>query len=266
MIYIEGTQVADDSLPMVLWDNFYARGTVTASSQASDGAAANAAEETTYDYWTPSFGNATITVTLSSAETANCCAIAAHNLGTVGSTIYVQKDLTGSGSWTNVAGPIAPTTDDPILIVFDNTTNSAFRLFVQGSTAPSIGVVFLGKRLVFSTGVALPYTPIWQSQKVDLLQSVSLGGQFLGNRVNRRGGTGAVTLNVLERSFIEGTDFQAFKTHYDNGKAFFFASSPADYPEDLAYVWRAPNNTMRPTFANNGLFYQVNMSLEAYVE
>jgi hypothetical protein len=108
--------------------------------------------------------------------------------------------------------------------------------------------------------------PLWQSQKVELLQSVSLGGQFLGNRVNRRGGEGSIILNILERSFIEGTSFQSFKTHYDNGKAFFFASSPADYDEDLAYVWRSPRQTMRPTFVDNGIFYQVNMSLEAYVE
>jgi hypothetical protein len=262
MIYIEGTQVADDSLPMVLWDNFYARGTITASSQTSDGAAANAAEETTYDYWTPSSSTATLQVTLSSAEAANCCAIAAHNLADTGSTVSVQYL---AGSWVTL-GSVTPTTNDPLMIVFNETTDTHFRISITGSSAPSIGVVFLGKRLTFSTGVALPYTPIWQSQKVDLLQSVSLGGQFMGNRVNRRGGTGGLTLNVLERDFIEGANFQAFKTHYDNGKAFFFASSPADYPEDLAYVWRSPNNTMRPTFANNGLFYQVNMSLEAYVE
>ena len=263
MIYIEGTQIAADDLPMVLWDNFYARGTLTVSSETADGAGANAADETTYDYWTPASLPATLQVTLSSAEAADCCAITAHTLGTDGATVAVEY-LNGA-TWTQL-GSVTPTNDDPILIIFDETTDTDFRISITGSTAPSVGVVFLGKRLTFSSGVGLPYVPLWQSQKVELLQSVSLGGQFLGNRVNRRGGEGSIILNILERSFIEGTSFQSFKTHYDNGKAFFFASSPADYDEDLAYVWRSPRQTMRPTFVDNGIFYQVNMSLEAYVE
>lgn len=263
MIYIEGTQVAKDSLPMVLWDNFYARGTVTASSQTADGAGANAAEETTYDFWTPASLPATLQVTLASAEAADCCAIAAHTIGSSGATVIVEY-LDGV-TWTEL-GSVTPTTDAPILIVFDRTTDTDFRIRITGSTVPSIGVVFLGERLNFSSGVALPYTPIWQSQTVELLQSVSIGGQFLGNRVNRRGGNGSITLNILERSFIEGATFQAFKTHYDNGKSFFFASSLASYEEDISYVWRAPNAEMKPTFANSGIFYQIQMGLEAYVE
>ena len=263
MIYIEGTQIAKDSLPMVLWDNFYTRGTITASSQTTDGAGANAAEETTYDYWTPASLPATLQITLASAEAADCCAIAAHTIGSSGATVIVE--FLNGVTWTSL-GSVTPTTDDPILIIFNRTTDTDFRIRITGSTVPSVGVVFLGERLTFSTGVSIPYTPIWQSQTVELLQSVSLGGQFLGNRVNRRGGNGSITLNILERSFIEGAAFQAFKTHYDNGKSFFFASDPASYEEDISYVWRAPNAEMRPTFANSGLFYQVNMGLEAYVE
>lgn len=262
-ITIDRTEVSTDKSPLVLWDNLFEDGTLAASTEATDGDKENAIDGNTYDFWTPTALPATISVTLGSSTPASYVGIAAHDLFTNGCTVSVEYD-SGGGTWVELAS-VTPTDDKTLMIAFDETSATDFRLYISGSTIPSIGVIFLGTALRFDSGILPQYTPITYAENIELLNSQTITGQFITNRVNRRGASTSLSLNILERSFVEATPFQNFRTHYNDGKPFFFASNPSELDFDVAYCWRQGGGEIQPTFQDNGIFYRTGLSLEAYI-
>ena len=261
-IIIDRTEVATDKAPLVLWDNVFAQGTLTASTEATNGEKENAISETTYDFWTPTALPATIGVTLGVSTAVSYVGIAAHNLFTNGCTVAVEYD--NGGVWTELAS-VTPTDNKTLMIAFTETSDTDFRLSITGTTAPSIGVIFMGTALQFETGILPSYTPIAYAENIELLMSQTMNGQFITNRVNRRGASTEVNLNILDRTFVEATPFQSFRDHYNSGKSFFFASNPSELDFDVGYCWRNSGGEMRPSFTDDGIFYRTSMSLEAYI-
>lgn len=265
MIYIEGPQTADDDLPMVLWDNKLTGGAITASSTFAGTLASNTLTETTYDFWKSNVsGSGYLTVDMATPTKLDSVSVVAHNLGSIGATVKVQYSSDGV-TFTDVAS-VDPTDDSTILIIIPAETYQYWRLDISGgSDYPIVGVFIGGERFVFPGGVKAPYTPIWQSQSVELLQSMSLNGQFLGNRVIRKGAMTQINLTAVERTFAEG-DLQPFRKHYNDGQAFVWAAGPLIFPNDVAYCWRRPGAEMKPTFDQDGVWMAVGMEIEAYVE
>jgi hypothetical protein len=130
---------------------------------------------------------------------------------------------------------------------------------------PNIGVAMLGERFTFPAGVRAPYTPVWLSQTYDLLTSTTMGGQFLGNRILRKGAMTAINLVSFERAFAE-SNLLPFREHYNLGKAFVWAAGPSIFTKDVGYVWRTENSVMAPTFDENGSWMSVSMEVNAYGE
>jgi len=264
MIYIERTEVDLDKAPLVLWENKLLTGTVTATTEATDAQVENLLTDSTFDYWKPTTTSGTVTCNFTSGTAGSVVGIAAHDLGTQGATITIK--------WgTSTLATVSPTDDTTILIFFQQVNfgslaSDAFKLEITGATAaPSIGNLFLGTPLIFETGIVPSYTPLWMSESIELLQNTSLGGQFFQNRVVRKSAETSVNLNILERSEVEGTSFQAFRNHYNSGKTFFWAAGPSVFDKDGAYARRTSGGELKPTFGNDGIFYQVSLQLEAYV-
>ena len=267
MIYINGTPTDDISLPMVLWENFLVSSstTLTASTAATDYPASNAVTESTNDYWQPTAIPAWIKGDLGAATTVNSVAIIAHNLGTCASTVYLQSSPDNS-TWTTRSTSISPTDDTPILAIFADVSARYWRLYIASSTGnPTIGNVIVGDRFVFPGGVMPPYTPIWQAQKVELLVAKTMGGHFMGNRILSQGAETSISLVSFSKTFGE-VDLQPFKSWYNAGHAFVWASGPSVFDKDVGYVWRKPNAEMRPTFTDTGSWLKVTMEVEGYVQ
>ena len=275
MIYINGTPTDDTTLPMVLWDNVlsYSTTTLTASSTATGTLVGNVATESTYDYWQPTAIPAWVMADLSATVGGpkdipyNSVALVAHNLGTTKATVYVQKS-SDNITWTTVSNTISPTDDTPILFIFPDTAARYWGIYISaytGTVLPILGPCILGDRFVFPGGVMPPYTPIWQAQNVELLQAKTLGGQFVGNRVLRKGSETAINLVSVSKTFAEST-IQPFKEWYNAGHAFLWASGPSVFTNDLGYVWRKPNAEMEPTFTETGNWVKLTMEVEGYVQ
>lgn len=260
MIHIKRTAVATDAAPMVLWDSILLDGTVTASTEATDAPVENLLTDSTWDYWKPTTTSGTVTLTL--AGTASALGISAHNLGSKGATIDVKADGVSVLSAT-----VSPADDKPLLILFDSTTSTTnWTVEITGASAAfSIGNMMLGVPLVFESGIVPSYTPLYMAENVELLQNTSLGGQFFQNRVIRKSAETSISLNILERSFVEGTAFQNFRNYYNEGRTFYWAAGPSTFEDDVAFCRRTSGGEMKPTFANAGIFYQVGLQLEAYV-
>jgi len=258
MIYIERTEVPLDKAPLVLFDNILLDGTVTATTSATDAPVANLLTDSTFDFWKPTTTSGTVSLSLGVAATASALGISGHDLGTQGATVVVKRGLT-------TLATINPTDDSTIIILFASGSDTAYSVEISGATAaPYISNLFLGVPLVFESGIIPSYTPLWMAEEVELLMNESLGGQFFQNRIIRKSANTAVNLNILDRSFIEGATFQSFRRHYNDGRTFFFAAGPSNFEDDGSFCRRS-GDTLKPTFANDGIFYQVGMQLEAYI-
>lgn len=262
-IVINNTPTSNDSLPTVLFQNVFASGTLTASSEATGYPKENVLDESTVKYWSPTSLPATLSVDYGSSVAADALGIVAHDLDTAGCSIKVQKSVDGI-TYTDVTSSVTPTDNTTLLLLFTSTSSRYWRLSITGaSTMPFIGVVFLGARFNFPAGVKAPYTPVWLSQQYELLTSTTLGGQFLGNRVLRQGGLTAINLVSLERDFAED-DLLPFRDYYNLGKAFVWAAGPSVFSKDVGYVWRTEGSVIAPTFDENGSWMSVSMEVNAY--
>lgn len=261
-VYIERTEVNADKAPHFLWDNVFLNGTVTASSEATNGEVENALEDSTWDYWTPTSSTGSINLSLASSATVSALAIASHNLGSNNATISLDDS---SGTPTQLFS-ISPADDRTIIVLFDSTTSDDFTFYIDSADAAcSIGNIFLGDPLVLTNGILPGYTPLWMADNIELLESMSVSGQFFQNRIIKRSAQTRLNLNILERATVEGDDFQNFRSHYNDGKTFFFAAGPSVFEDDVSYCRRLSGSEMRPSFQQNGIFYNVDLGLEAFV-
>lgn len=251
-----------DNAPTILWDNILDGSTVTVSTEVVSQEGVNILSGATNDFWTPSALPATISFDVGASQGAGYLGISSHNLYTGGCTLTLQKfDV----SWIDVFSH-TPTDDSIFFVPFNYTEAQNWRLSITGTTAPSIGVAFLGQAIQFESGILPSYTPMYMAEDIELLTSRTISGQFMPNRIQRRGLSTSFSLNILDRDFIEGDSFQSFRRHYNDGGSFFFASNPNELREDITYCWRQDTGTIKPTFANDGLFYSVQMALEGFYD
>lgn len=254
----------DTGKPLILYQNIFEDGTVVVSSETTDGYGANAIEDTTFDFWTGAGATANITVDYSEDVECDCFGVAAHTLGTDGASIRVlgsDDDVT----YDNVSSLISPITDDTILVIFPSTTYRYWRISVTSGPS-SIGVLKLGKRLVIDGGVISGYISVNHGVKVELLNSTSTGGQFLGNRIKRVGAETTIDFGLIDRDFVDSS-MAAFEAHYNSGRTFFYAGNPTFLTDDFGYCWRPEKGSeLRPRYEEGGELMSVSMDVMAYVE
>lgn len=252
-----------NNMPFVMHDSIFETGTVTFSSEDVDGFALNAVGDATNDFWTPTAVPSWIAVDYGVDVECDCAGVIAHTLGTTGATVAIQSSDDGI-SWVSRA-TITPTTDETIVTVFPLVLARYWRVYVTGFIA-SIGVIKLGKRVVFPSGVLSGHIGINHAQVVELLTNETMGGQFIGNRINRVGAAVSIDFGLIERDFVE-TDLAGFETHYNSGRTFLFASCPLEYPDDYGYCWRSGNDgELRPSYEEGGELMSFSMGVGVYVE
>ncbi len=263
-IVIDGSPTATDALPTILYSNLYTTGTIAASTEAAGYDKENVASESTYDQWQGTTLPDWVSVDAGSSVTADCAAIVAHDCGTKAITVALQTSP-DNVTWTNVDS-ILPTDDSPILFLFPAQTIRYWRFRFSGAGAsPFIGVAMIGERLNMQGGIVTPYAPMWASKQYEMLPSTSIGGQFLGNRIIRKSASTTVNFIPVNATFAEG-DLRPFMEHYNQGKAFVFASSPSVFDLDVGYCWKTPGGLIRPTYDEDGNWLSVSMDIECYVE
>lgn len=249
-------------LPLIAWDNRLRAGALTASSESDDGAAANALTGTTWDYWVPEALPATLEVELPAAAACDCCAIAAHTCGTSATAVICEYRV--GGDWVEAASAI-PADDEPLMLVFPEATASRWRIRLEGGVPPAIGVAHVGLALVMERGVVGPYVPTTLAGEVELLANRSLGGQFLGSTILRRGARTEVAFAPLTEAWVREV-LEPFRRHFDAGGGFFLAWSPIGRPHDVGWCQRQPGEgtELRPQYRED-LTMDVTMRVEAHV-
>jgi len=259
MIHIEGYP-EELKKPCVLIGNIFNEGVTTYGSAAASGP--NAHDGNTFDAWTLASVPAGIVTTLSEAQAVDCLCIAAHNLGTTGSTVEVHYE-TGAG-WV-LAASFAATDNGPIMAIWRAQTAVKWRVQFSGGTPPTIGVIAMGKRMVFATGIPGDYVPTNWGSTVEVLGGDTLGGQFLGQRILRRGADTRVTLGAMDREWFE-REAVAFVKHYNDANPFFWSGGPRTVPRDLAYCWRPERGAeIRPAYTQAGELVRMSFEVACHV-
>ncbi len=249
--------------PAILMENRLSAepgGVVSASGGAAF--APNVLSPTTWDSWTGNI-NGWVAVAFAAAFAIDSFGLAGHNLGSIGATLRFGYKASPGAAWT-LMPEIRPVDNSPILLLSPAIAGSEFRVHVvaSGGAVPIIGSFWAGRRMVLPSSVAPDYVRAPDAVTVEGEAAVSRGGHYLGATFRRRAGQLSPQFNPIARGWAD-LNLPAFRQHYDARRAFFFASSPGIYPDDLAYGWRGERaSELRPVLSAGGAYVRVSMELD----
>ena len=169
------------------YDNFVPDAVVTATSAEAEFPVDSVQRENTFERWQPTSLPATLSIDASAgaAPTPSYIGIAAHTLGSSGSTISLEFSVDNI-SWSTVE-TVSPADNRAIMIIFAEVTAGYWRLVVTGSTIPQIGVVYIGKVLEMQRAIYGGHTPLNLSRTTVKRPTKSDKGQWLGSSTVRLG-------------------------------------------------------------------------------
>ena len=164
-------------------NNWIASDTITASTTATDYFAEGPDNSLTYEKWKPSSLPATWENDFSSSNAVDYCVIAAHNMGTNGNSLQVQRY--DSASYTDMIPTTAITDDSPIFVIFTSTADTRYRIRISNGTAPEIGVIKFGVALQMPRPIYGGHSPVDLARETILQANISETGEFLGRTKKR---------------------------------------------------------------------------------
>lgn len=246
--------------PMVMFQNLLASVTITDATLPTTAPRANAVTESTFDYWQPASVPETLRMVPGASQAADGAFFAAHTLGTAGATLTVQ--YYDGATWQTQASH-TPTDNKPFGFIWPTRSATGWGIQISGAVA-QIGVAFIGPRLVIPGGVLPDYVPIWAATEVQRQAGISRRGQFFGQRIESRSARLQPSFMDVPLSYARDT-LATFRDHYNDGKAFIWASSPGVFPQDAAYVWASDNASLRSPVRSGGEWCGLSMDLEAFV-
>ena len=242
----------------------FAPTTITASAELAlyPGSAANSGD--TVDRWRPvasGVTSATLAYTLAAPAEADCFAIAAHNLGTIGGTITFQHDSNGDATWTTI-GSVSPTDDSPILFFFDPITSDEWRIQVSVGDTPEIGVFRIAKALQmerpFYGGFAVPR----MARNTVVRGNISGSGELLGRSKERTTLRSQYQWNHLSYDWVRANlDGTSGLIQSAESEPLFVAWRPS-VTQDVDYVMRSSSDA--PTAMGLTDLWTFGISGEAY--
>jgi hypothetical protein len=159
-------------------NNWLSGGTASASSTASGFFANAPLNSLTYEKWKPTSGNATWEYDHGSSAQCDYCVIAAHTLGSSGSTLTVQ--YWNGILWVNLSPTTAIQSDEPIMAIFEPQVASRWRISVSTGSAPVVGVVKFGRALQMQRALYGGHSPIPFARQTILRSTKSETGEYLG--------------------------------------------------------------------------------------
>jgi len=230
--------------PFILWDNILGDSTtLTASTAVTGYSVDNLVDYRTHTFWAGS-GATTYTISIdlgaSSDREANTIGVAAHNLYSIGSTLYIESSSDGA-SWVGRA-TVSCTSDDPHISTFAAVTARHWRARIncQATSQPTIGVLSIGTHLNFPTPPIIGTSPM--DQGIEAVSNHSQAGILLGNIIKYHPMESNLAFAYVPTSFFrDATGAPAnygvfWRSHGKYLRPFFIAFSQDTYPEHRYYM------------------------------
>jgi hypothetical protein len=258
--------------PVILWDNLFRKGVLTASTYLTGSYVQNVIDYRTHTFWQGGGASTyTITVDLSTgaALPADAIGIAAHNLYSIGSTIIIQSSTDGT-SWVS-RSTFSCTSDDPHISTFASATAPYWRCVINcpSSESPRIGILNLSTLLNFprcpTIGGAPPY------QTIQAVSNLSQTGILLGNVIRCHPEECNINLAYIPTTFFMSTSGPAnygqfWVQHGRYLRPFFFGYSPDTFPEHNRYMRLRENSNYQLPLEESTLVQSFAMGLISCLE
>ncbi len=252
--------------PIILWNNNFKLGTITATDTAADYDPANLADERTYLLWmAASSGTKYLTVDCGSAVAADSLGIMYHNLATVGAAVSVESSANGT-DWTERLAAFSPTTDRAIAKTFITATAQYWRIKLASTTAAAfIGYLCIGPKLTFPFPPDSPYIPYSETTMVRA-SVTDESAHPLETLIYHKRLSIVARFSVILRTFVFG-DYQTFHdTHASDKRWFFYAWDLDTYPGMVFYCKMTDGSEFAPPLSVGTHADSLTLQMEAVKE
>ena len=247
----------------ILYENVLSLGTFTFSTQQDGFNAVNSNDDDTWNSWKPSAVPAWIASDMGSAVICDSVGVSAHTMATAGASFRVQYSSDGV-SWTDAFASYTPTSNEDILVFFSAISARYWRFYTTGAIA-NYGVIRIGEKLAFPNAPISGHKPLHHARTFEMLSNESMGGNFIGTRVVRKGAETSVNIGQVDRDWAE-TYVVKFEEHFNTGKTFFYCGSPLDTPADMGYCKRpGGDKELSFTWVEGDVMADISFGLMAYV-
>ena len=218
---------------------------ISASSEQTNTYKEACTSDQTFEWWQPSSLPAWWEVDFQTPTEINYVGIAVHGLGSNSCTVKVQ--FYAVGAWWDVAGATAtPTDDTPIMILFEDKNFERYRIYITGSGAPRIGIIYFGRILEMPRPVKwMGHTPAYFNRQIEKRPTTSERGQRLGTSIIRQGRQASFNVDLLSETWMRSTfdDFIMSAQQY----GYFIAWRPTQFSDEVFFGWTdsaiIPSNT-----------------------
>lgn len=224
--------------PLIGWEQKVTFAGLTSDSAATDYPVTNLSNPNTNLYW-KSASTATQLVTASSLEgQTDYIGVARHNFGSAGVTVSVETITAEPGAvWTEVFAGIIPADDSPFIMRFAKGYYIGVRLrLIPVATAPQAAVWYAGSLTALKPGLAPGYVPLTRAENIEVYSGRSTSGEYLGAIITGGSLQSGASIKDVDPDFY-ATALDGFVRSANRFAPFFFAWSPTDYPEEVAFAW-----------------------------
>ncbi len=250
-------EAAVEDRPLLLWRNLVTFNTISATSELAGYPASNLANPSTQPLqgWrSNSTGVQYLTVSpIASDRPISAIGIAAHNLGSTGTTISVERLAPDDGAdWVEVLEPFTPGSDTPLLLWFEDGFAAGVRVKLVSDpvtpVAPEAAVLYAGHATVMEKGVQAGHVPLPYGRSRSIVTGLNTKGAFLGRIIV--GGTlrsEATMINLTPAWYRSELDAFA---EASAETPFFWAWRPTQYPDEVGYAWLTSELVPNPAQKN----------------
>lgn len=204
---------------------------------------------------------ATLRYDLYEEEAASVFAIAAHNIGTGLGRITIEHDSNEDDTWTEI-GVVTPLDDSPIMFFFVPVTSIRWRIKVDRSVLPEIGVMWIGEALQMERPFYGGYSRPVMSRNTTVRGNISGSGELLGRSKERTTLQASYAWNYLTYTWVDANlNGRNGLIQSIEAAPLFVAWRPSD-TQDVDYVMRATADP--PQNIGQGSLNSFSMSGEAH--
>lgn len=233
---------------------------VVASSEAAGFPASDATNVFTNEYWKPTTLPATWTCDAGTGVDTDYIGIAAHTLGSSGCSLTIEYS-TDNSTWTQL-NAFLPADNRPIMLIYGTITARWWRFTLNGTTAPRIGVIYIGQALQMQRAIYGGHAPLTLNRQTTIYNQVSEAGQFMARSITRQGNSTSFTWKHLTADW--------YREYFDpfvlaaRTRPFFIAWRPSKFPEEVGYVWTSED--IRPSNMGIKDFMEVSMTVSGVTD
>ncbi|WP_371346087.1 hypothetical protein [Ancylobacter sp. IITR112] len=257
----------DASAPVLGWHSVVQAGGILAEYEAAGYPASNLATPSTAEGWrSTSAAEQTVTFAIPGGEGVDYVGIERHNLGSIGCNLSLEiPDPEDEGEWIELAAPLVPAGDAPLMLRFPLTyTGGAlrFRLAMpDGAVPPEIAVVYIGRLTRIPRGIQPGAVPIRYAGSTDIVTGFAESGDYLGRIVTRRALTTSVSFRYLPDSWFRANMDGFARASME--RPFFFCVLPALYPGDVGYGVLKGDLRPEQEMTGEGVMVHITLQIDA---